>query len=66
MNELTRRQLGLAALGAAVLPVAVLPVAAQTTANPFADAVESKRKAAAELATVALPMATEPAFEFKP
>ncbi len=46
-----------------------VPVSAQTTATPAPDALtaarERVRAAGAELAKIAVPMATEPAFQFK-
>jgi hypothetical protein len=59
MTELTRRQLAGLAVGSIGITLA-----AQTT-DWLAQAVESKRKAAADLAAVDVPMSVEPAFEFK-
>jgi hypothetical protein len=58
-GKVTRRQLALVVAGSAV-------AAAQATPDWFAQAVESKRKAAVELAAVDVPMSVEPAFQFKP
>ncbi len=73
MKTVTRRQLAGLALGsvaaAAAVPASAKPSAqtpSQTSSDWFPQAVESKRRAAAELAAVDVPTAFEPAFEFKP
>jgi hypothetical protein len=59
MKELTRRQLVFIAAGSAA--------AAQTTTPDWqAQATQSKRDAATELAKVEIGTSIEPAFEFKP
>jgi hypothetical protein len=62
--KLTRRQLVQAAAGSA------LAARAQTTPAPESDpaiaAHDANRRNAEALAKFELPMATEPAFEFKP
>ncbi len=70
MKHLTRRELALIAAGSVVVPAAVPAMAPAVAQSPspdwFAQAVESKRKAAADLAAFDLPVSVEPAFEFKP
>jgi hypothetical protein len=67
MKKLLRRDLAKVITGAAIAMQA--PLNAQNAANPQQDleqkARESKRAAAAALARVELPVATEPAFHFK-
>jgi len=60
MTDLTRRQLGLLAMGSAAVAAV-----AQTTPDWFAQAVQSKREAADDLAKFDIGIAVEPAFQFK-
>jgi hypothetical protein len=63
MTKFTRRLLPAVVTGAAVALQS--PLKAQADTDLVAKARESKRTAAADLAKVDLPMATEPAFAFK-
>jgi hypothetical protein len=62
MKDLTRRQLGAMIAGSAASAVAV----AQTAPDWFAQAVQSKKDAAGDLAKFEIGIAVEPAFQFKP
>jgi hypothetical protein len=65
MKDLTRRQLGaqisLVIAGAATAATAI----AQTPPDWYAQAVQSKNAAAADLAKFEIGIAVEPAFQFK-
>ncbi len=72
-EKLTRRTLASAILVPVALAGSAPPAAAQATDKRAEDpgelltaAKESKRRAGADLAKFQVPMATEPAFVFKP
>lgn len=67
-RKLTRRQLAGVAAGSAAVSLAALKVSAQAPATvPDFDkaARESQREDSAALASFAIPMSLEPAFQFK-
>jgi hypothetical protein len=67
-NKVTRRDLAAALLVAAQLPAQASPLQAtpvQSSEDPLKAAAEDVRSSSVKLREFAVPMSTEPAFQFK-